>query len=78
MSANSIDSTPEFVGDIYARMERNLAVVRRRLGRPLNLAEKVLLSHLDDPESQELAAGVGSAEEDLHGAVFDTRAVEDG
>ena len=57
MSANSIDSTPEFVGDIYARMERNLAVVRRRLGRPLNLAEKVLLSHLDDPESQELAAG---------------------
>ena len=57
MSANSIDSTPELVGDVYARMERNLAVVRRRLGRPLNMAEKVLLSHLDDPESQELVAG---------------------
>ena len=57
MSGNTIDSTPEFVGDVYARMGRNLAVVRRRLGRPLNLAEKALLSHLDDPENQELVAG---------------------
>ena len=53
----SIDSTPEFVSDAYEKMERNLEVVRGRLGRPLGLADKVLLSHLDDPEGQELASG---------------------
>ena len=53
----SIDSTPEFVSDAYEKMERNLEVVRRRLGRPLGLADKVLLSHLEDPEGQELVSG---------------------
>ena len=53
----SIDSTPEFVSDAYQKMERNLEVVRGRLGRPLGLADKVLLSHLDDPEGQELVSG---------------------
>ena len=53
----TIDSTPEFVGEVYKTMERNLAVVRRRQGRPLSLAEKILLGHLDDPENQELEAG---------------------
>jgi len=38
-------------------MARNLAVVRRRLGRPLTLADKILLGHLDDPEHQELEPG---------------------
>src|SRR5258708_32622346 len=38
-------------------MERNLATVRRRLGRPLTLADKVLLGHADDPERQEMEAG---------------------
>src|SRR5258708_32523369 len=38
-------------------MERNLATVRRRLGRPLTLADKVLLGHADDPEHQEMEAG---------------------
>ncbi|MGH8303287.1 MAG: aconitase family protein, partial [Steroidobacteraceae bacterium] len=31
--------------------------MRRRLRRPLTLAEKVLLGHLDDPEQQELVPG---------------------
>ncbi len=53
----TIESTPEFVASVYARMEERLAVVRRRLGRPLTLAEKVLLSHLDDPVGQELRPG---------------------
>ncbi|MBI1850196.1 MAG: aconitate hydratase [Planctomycetes bacterium] len=52
-----IDSTPEFVGNVYATMEKRLAVVRRRLGRPLTFAEKVVLGHLDDPDGQELNAG---------------------
>jgi len=34
-----------------------LAVVRKRLGRPLTFAEKVLFGHLDDPNNQNLEAG---------------------
>ena len=40
----TIESTPEFVATVYARMEERLAVVRRRLGRPLTLAEKILFA----------------------------------
>src|ERR1700680_2068729 len=42
---------------VYAMMARNLAVVRRRLGKPLTLADKILLGHLDNPEHQELEPG---------------------
>src|SRR2546428_1561710 len=52
-----IDSTPEYVRSVYDRMEKRLEVVRRRLNRPLTLSEKVLLGHLDDPETQELTPG---------------------
>ena len=45
----TIESTPEFASGVYARMERTLTVVRKNLGKPLGLADKVLLSHLDDP-----------------------------
>jgi aconitate hydratase len=55
---HTIESTPEFVSEAYRRMQNNLAVVRRRLGRPLTLAEKVMYGHLDNPESQDLTAGV--------------------
>jgi len=54
---NVIDSTPEFVSGVYARMADRLAEVRRRLGRPLTFAEKVILSHLDDPKVQALKPG---------------------
>jgi aconitate hydratase len=53
----TIDTTPEMAAQMYATMEKNLAIVRRRLGRPLTLADKVLLGHLDDPEHQEMEAG---------------------
>src|SRR6185437_6722531 len=56
-SMTSIESTPEMAARIYGAMERRLETVRRRLRRPLTLAEKVLLGHLDDPERQELAPG---------------------
>ena len=52
-----IESTPTMVAKVYATMERNLEVVRRRLDRPLTLADKVLLGHLDAPETQELEPG---------------------
>jgi aconitate hydratase len=53
----TIESTPAMAAKVYETMERNLTIVRRRLGRPLTLADKVLLGHLDDPEHQELEAG---------------------
>jgi aconitate hydratase len=57
MSKTSIESTPELVSGVYARMARVLPVIRKRLARPLTLTEKVLYSHLDDPSGQELVAG---------------------
>ena len=54
---NSIESTPEMAAGIYRAMERRLEIVRRRLRRPLTLAEKALLGHLDDPEQQDLVPG---------------------
>ena len=53
----SIDSTPEFVLAAYKKMEKNLEIVKGRLNRPMTLAEKLLFSHLDDPENAELIAG---------------------
>ena len=53
----TIESTPEMAAHVYETMERNLTIVRRRLGRPLTLADKVLLGHLDDPENQEIEPG---------------------
>ena len=52
-----IESTPEMAATAYAVMSRNLETVRRRLGKPLTLADKLLLSHLDDPDSQEMEPG---------------------
>jgi len=53
----TIESTAEMAAKVYETMERNLAIVRRRLGRPLTLADKVLLGHADDPERQDMEAG---------------------
>jgi aconitate hydratase len=53
----TIESTAEVAAKVYQTMERNLAIVRRRLGRPLTLADKVLLGHLDDPEHQDMEPG---------------------
>ena len=53
----TIESTPEMAAKVFETMERNLVVVRRRLGRPLTLADKVLLGHLDDPAHQDMEPG---------------------
>src|SRR5215831_7771698 len=52
-----IDSTPEMVAGVYDRLRRNLPIIRERLGRPLTLMEKIVLTHLDDPAGQELNPG---------------------
>ena len=54
---STIASSPEFVRNAYQKIEKNLEIVRRRLNRPLNLHEKILLGHLDDAENADLRAG---------------------
>ena len=54
----AIESTPEMVENVYSFMERNLETVRRRLDKPMTLADKILLSHLDAPESQQMEPGI--------------------
>jgi aconitate hydratase len=53
----TIESTPEMAARVYAALERNVAIVRRRLTRPFTLAEKLLFGHLDDAQLQELEPG---------------------
>ena len=56
-------STPiELVNAVYASLPERVALGRTRLGRPLALAEKILINHLDDPEGQEMERGVSYAD----------------
>jgi aconitate hydratase len=52
-----IEATPDTVSRVYETTRRNLETVRRRLNRPLALAEKILFGHLEDPSRQELLPG---------------------
>jgi len=54
---SEIDTTPELVRAAYEKLERNVSIIRSRLGRPLTYAEKVFLGHLDDPENEDLEPG---------------------
>ena len=52
----------ELISALYEQLPERVAVGRRRLGRPLTLAEKILLNHLADPENQEFERGRSYAE----------------
>src|SRR5687767_5120621 len=41
------------VEKLYSTLDERHALARRRLGRPITLAEKILFAHLDAPESAE-------------------------
>ncbi|MBI2607149.1 MAG: aconitate hydratase [Deltaproteobacteria bacterium] len=56
----TVETTEELVQSAYEKIRKNLTIARRRLGRPLTLAEKILLGHLDDAEKQELKAGAAT------------------
>ncbi len=53
-----LNSTPAFVSGVYAAMRSNLEIARSRTARPLTLADKILLSHLDRPEVQDMSVGL--------------------
>lgn len=56
MSAK-IETTPEMVEKVYSTTKQKIEVVKKRLGRSLTLAEKILYGHLDDPQNQDLTRG---------------------
>lgn len=43
-----IETTPDMVSKVYAKLEENVAKYRKIVNRPLTLAEKILIGHLDD------------------------------
>ena len=52
-------STPiELIRGVYASLDERFEIGRRRIDRPLTLAEKILVNHLDDPEGAALERGV--------------------
>ena len=52
-------STPiELINGVYGTLAERVAIGRRRLGRALTLSEKILINHLDDPETEDLERGV--------------------
>src|ERR1700729_862205 len=53
----TMDRTPGIGARVYQTMAANLAVIRRRTDKPLTLADKVLLGHLDNPETQDIEPG---------------------
>src|SRR5512132_2469975 len=56
-------STPvALVEEVYGRYPDRVAVGRRRLGRPLTYAEKVLFAHAEDPRTIGLERGVDNAD----------------
>ncbi len=56
-------TTPiELVNGVYATLASTAELGRKRLGRPLTLAEKILINHLSDPSGQELERGVSYAD----------------
>jgi aconitate hydratase len=58
-------TTPiELVDQVYAQLPQRVALGRERLGRPLTLAEKILINHLRDPQAQELERGRSYADFD--------------
>lgn len=44
----------DLVTAVYSKLGKNIALGRKRLGRPLTLTEKILINHLTKPAKQEL------------------------
>ncbi|MDA1348954.1 MAG: aconitase family protein, partial [Chloroflexi bacterium] len=53
----AIESSPEFVSGVYQKMQAALKELRQRLDRPMGLADKIVLSHLDDTSAESLNPG---------------------
>ncbi len=52
-----VETTRDLAAGAYKRLEANLAVIRKKLNRPMTLAEKVVYGHLWEPQNQALERG---------------------
>ena len=64
MSPVSAGTPIELVGRVYRTLSERVSRGRTRLGRPLTLAEKILINHLVDPATQETERGGSYADFD--------------
>jgi aconitate hydratase len=55
--AASAGTPIELANSVYATLADNVALGRKRLGRPLTLTEKILINHLSQPQTQEMERG---------------------
>jgi aconitate hydratase len=55
--SSKIETSPDMVKNVYKTTQQRLEIIRKRLNRPLTLAEKILFGHLDDPQNQDLVRG---------------------
>src|SRR5437868_6705642 len=52
-----IETTPDMVKKVYQTTRTKTEVIKKRLGRDLTLAEKIMYGHLDDPQNQDIERG---------------------
>ena len=62
MDATGPTTPVALVEEVYGRYPERVTVGRRRLGRPLTYAEKVLFAHAEDPHTIGLERGVDYAD----------------
>ncbi len=53
----SVDSTATFIENTYQKMDANIGIIKKRLGRALTFGEKILYGHLDNAAETELESG---------------------
>ena len=53
----NIDSTPELVSGVYAKLKENIAKFRNVTGRPLTLTEKILSGHFNEIDDKNYTGG---------------------
>ncbi len=53
----TVEPTRNVVSGLYQTLENNLNTVRQQVNRPLTLAEKIIMSHLDDPTDTNITRG---------------------
>ncbi len=57
LKKDSVATTPELVQATFERLKKNIEIIRKRLNRPMTLAEKIVYGHLKNPNDQDLTAG---------------------
>ena len=57
MQTVNVDSTPEIVSGVYAKLKENIVKFRNVTGRPLTLTEKILSGHFNQIDDTNYAGG---------------------